>query len=88
MSAESGAYIVTTDHRDAHRIAMEAERLGLSIPFPLTAREFRTDQYSGRRTAGLLFDNVDMVLQAMSLVPVLAMSVTVDATDGAGEVAP
>ena len=89
MAAESGAYIVTTTHRDAIRIVREAEGLGLYINFPLTVEEFRSGQYvaAARRIPGLLFDNADMVLQAMSSAPVLAMSVTVDApdADGAGD---
>ena len=36
MSHERGGYIVCTNHREAYRIAKEAEAMGLNIHFPIT----------------------------------------------------
>lgn len=79
MSAETGDYIVTASHHEAWRIAQTAKAMGLTIPFPLTAYEFQQGQYHGGGVRGLLIDNAELVLRAMSAVPVLAISLTLDA---------
>ena len=75
-SAETGCYIVCTDARRARQIAHAAAGLGLSIPFPLTAGEWQGRAYYPPGTRGLLFDDLDRIIQGMSPVPVLAATWT------------
>jgi hypothetical protein len=77
-SAESGCYIVCTDHRRAWQIKRQAEDLGLSIPFPLTTSEWQKRAYHPPGVRGLLFDDLDRIIQGMTTVPVLAATWTAD----------
>ena len=77
-SAEDGGYIVCTDHRRACQVAKQAEQLGLSIPFPLTAGEWHDRGYRAPGVRALLFDDLDRIIQAMSGVPVVAATWTQD----------
>jgi hypothetical protein len=78
QSAETGAYIVCTTHQNARRIARQAEDMELSIPFPLTATEWRSGAYYPRGVRGLLFDDLDRIVQYLSSVPVLGATWTDD----------
>jgi len=98
LAAETGSYIVCTDQRRARQIAEHARKMGLSIPFPLTAGEWQRREYHRPGVHGLLFDDLDRIIQGISAVPVLAATWTADgedssppvpesnATDGAGGV--
>lgn len=83
-SAETGAYIVCTDRRRAQQIARQAAGLGLSIPFPLTAGEWHSASYYQRGVRGLLFDDLDRIIQGMSSVPVLAATWTAGGSEDGG----
>jgi hypothetical protein len=78
-SAGTGGYIVCTDYRRAQQIARHAKDLGLSVPFPLTVGEWQGRAYYPRGTCGLLFDDLDRIVQLLSPVPVLAATWTEDA---------
>jgi len=75
-AAETGGYIVCTDQRRARQIHQQARDLGLSIPFPLTAGEWRTDAYYPPGVRALLFDDLDRIIAGMSSVPVIAATWT------------
>ena len=75
-AAEAGGYIVCTDQRRARQIAEHARKLGLTIPFPLTWEEFTGRHYHPPGVSGLLFDDLDRIIQGMSSVPVLAATWT------------
>jgi hypothetical protein len=75
-SAETGAYIVCTDTRRAGQVARQAKELGLDIPFPLTVGEWQERAYYPPGTPGLMFDDLDRILQLLSPVPVLAVTWT------------
>ena len=77
-AAESGGYIVCTDQRRARQIAEQARELGLNIPFPLTAGEWQRRQYHPPGVKGLLFDDLDMIIQGLSSAPVLAATWTAE----------
>lgn len=80
LAAEEFLYIVCPDQAEARRIAGEAERLGLDIPFPLTFSEFRNHDYYGKGIKGFAIDNVDMFVQSMTHVPVRAVTLTGEET--------
>lgn len=70
-----GVYIVASCHREAYRVAEEARRMGLSIPFPLSYSEFIKGEFA-RTLTGVVIDNVDQLLQYMCRgVPLLAGSI-------------
>lgn len=77
-AAESGGYIVCTDQRRARQIAEHAREMGLNIPFPLTASEWQKRDYHQSGVRGLLFDDLDRIIQAMTAVPVLAATWTAE----------
>lgn len=80
LAAETGSYIVCTDRRRARQIAQQAVKMGLSIPFPLTADEWRDRAYHPPGVRGIAFDDLDRIIQGMSAVPVVAATWT--ASDG------
>lgn len=75
-SAASWLYIVTLNHKEACRIRDQAEKMGLKIPYPLTAEEWRLGAYDGIGVRGLLLDNAEQLLQQISHVPVEAITMT------------
>ena len=75
---ETGGYIVCTDQRRARQIAQQARDMGLNIPFPLTAREWQERNYHPPGVRGLLFDDLDRIIQSMTAVPMLAATWTAD----------
>ena len=77
-SAETFGYIVCTDHRRARQIAQQAQGMGLNIPFPLTAAEWQNRGYHPPGVRGLLFDDLDAIIQSMTAVPVLAATWTAE----------
>ena len=83
-AAESGGYIVCSDQRRARQIADHARKMGLDIPFPLTAGEWQRRDYYQPGVRGLLFDDLDRIIQGMSSVPVLAATWTADDSEPGG----
>ena len=77
-AAETGGYIVCTDQRRARQIAVHARDMGLNIPFPLTAHEWQSRGYHPPGVRGLLFDDLDRIIQGMSTVPVFAATWTAE----------
>lgn len=80
-AAESGGYIVCTDQRRARQIAEHAREMGLNIPFPMTASEWQKRDYHPPGVRGLLFDDLDRIIQAMTAVPVIAATWTAGSDD-------
>jgi len=74
MSAESGAYIVCMNQKEASRIASIAQEQKKNIPFPITYSEFKNNEYYPKGIKGFLIDNADYFLQSMTSVPILAMT--------------
>jgi hypothetical protein len=54
-----------------------AQEMGLSIPLPLTHREFINREYEPLNISGFLIDDADELLQSMARGPILEMSITV-----------
>lgn len=74
-SEKTGAYIVCPAREDVERILNAATRLKLNIPCPLTFYEFLEGKYHGKGITGFLIDDVDLLLQRLSDVPVNAVGI-------------
>jgi len=75
-SSKSGDYIVCHSLDEANRIQLEAKKLGLNIPLPITYADFVEKRYFGKNISGFLIDNLEMFLQHLSNVPVNAVTMT------------
>lgn len=79
LAAAENLYIVCISRQEAMRVAREARRFGLNMPFPITWDDFARRLYFGKGINGFLFDNLDMLIQRMAApVPVVAVSLTDD----------
>jgi hypothetical protein len=79
LAAEHRAYIVCLNMREAQRIAGQAKKAGLDIPFPLTVEEFSRGDFYSRGIRGFLFDNLDVMLERLAHgVPVIAATWTAE----------
>lgn len=76
-SAESGDYIVCQSLYEASRIKSIAGEMKCDIPLPITYDDFISGGYYGRNISGFLIDNVDMLLNRMSMVPINAITLTI-----------
>lgn len=76
ISAETGAYIVCLNMDEAARIQHQSQQMNLKIPFPITFDEFISRKYYGAGIKGFLIDNIEMLLQSMSNVPILAITMS------------
>ena len=85
LAAETHAYIVCTDQRRARQIAQQARDMGLSIPFPLTASEWQKHHYHPPGVRGIMFDDLDRIIQDLSAVPALAATWTAEVQSPAGD---
>ncbi len=70
------AYIVCPDKRQADWVARKAREMGADIPYPITWENFVRGDYYGRGIKGFVIDNLDLCIQSMTAVPVMAVSWT------------
>ena len=70
-----GGYIVCHNRKECHRVATVAKDLGFNIPFPISYDEFLGGLYHLPGIKHLHIDNVDMLLQRMSKVPILTVTI-------------
>lgn len=75
-SAKTRTYIVCASMKRAGEIQAFARELGLYIPLPITYGEFIGRDYSPSGISGFLIDDVEMLLQRISMVNVTAISMT------------
>ncbi len=75
MSAATGDYIVTKNFDTADGIRKAAIEMGLRIPLPITYNCFLERDYS-IRISGFLFDDADIFLQSISIVPINVITVS------------
>jgi hypothetical protein len=84
-SAETGAYIVCTDFRRATQVMRQAKDMDLTVPFPICVGEWQERAYYPPGVPGLLFDDLDRIIQLLSPVPVLAVTWTKGAEPSTGD---
>lgn len=77
--AEQGGVILVPTRMMADMLIMMAADMGLEIPMPITAFDFKHDRHLARGIEKLHIDNAELVLQAMSKVPIKTISLTGEA---------
>lgn len=79
-SADEQICILTANKERAAHIAKQAKKMGLSIPFPVTAYEFfYSNKFAGSsiRRDGILVDDADDVLQTIfDGIPIKEITIT------------
>lgn len=69
-------YIVCMSQQEADRIATQARKMGLYIPYPITFQEFKTGLYYPRRINGFVIDNIDLLMAYFAKgIPVKAATI-------------
>jgi len=81
LSAENGGYIVCHTKKEATRISRTAEKMNLSIPFPMTYMEFIENRYYAPNVKTVYIDNVDLFFESISKVEIGAITLTKEAPE-------
>ena len=76
MADNYNGYIVCPSIRDVERIFKMAQDMGKKINFPLTLEDFKHRKYHAPGCKRFYIDDVDRCLQALSGVPIVAITVT------------
>lgn len=76
LAVEHFAYIVCPDMRSARHVWDVARHLGLNIPQPITWQEFLEHRYRGAGVKAFIIDDLDACLESMTMVPIIAASMT------------
>ena len=79
------AYIVCANKRECQRIFEEAQKLKLSIPLPITYAEWFEIGYTGGNIKGFIIDNVELLVQYLTNVPIEMITVNVEQSDKIAE---
>ena len=74
--AKTGGYIICRDQREVHRVAEQAKKLNLEIPFPMTFEELINKRYCGKNIPNFCIDNAAMLLRSFTQVPINMISIT------------
>lgn len=76
------AYMVCSSHAEAERVANLADELGKPISFRvITFGEFVNRRFAGQHITQFYIDNIEMLLQYISSVPIAAISINKDESD-------
>lgn len=75
---EEGGYIVCINHAEAYRIHQLAQEMGTPVPFPLLPDEWVRGRYYTPNVRQFWFDNLDLIIQSLSRVPVAGATWTDD----------
>ncbi len=79
LAAEGFLTIVCANRRRVQDVAAYAGRMGLDIPFPLTFKEFKKDQFCHKSIKGFVIDDADQLLMILCKgVSLDAITVTAD----------
>lgn len=62
IASETFSYIVCLDSGEADRVAKQARKMGLDIPYPITYGEFLGGNFNPHGVKGFVIDNADMLL--------------------------
>ena len=72
-SAKTGDCIVC-DYLQVHNIQEKAKEMGKDIPLPISYGDFVKKRYQGKEIKGFLIDDIEMLLEYLSNVPVNAIT--------------
>lgn len=76
LALKGDSYIVCMDMAEVQRVWGIIRERKLNLPQPITWREFVENKYFGGGIRSFVIDNLDMCIQSMSPVPIVAISVT------------
>ncbi len=76
ISSEKGFHIVCLCDNELCRVIKMANDMGKKIPKPITFGQFLSDCYLGMDINGFLFDNLDIMLQQMTSIPIHTITLT------------
>jgi len=82
LAHEQGGYIVCRSKSMAGDIANMARKMECNIAFPITYEEFIDKRYYGKMISKFYIDDADALLQSMTVVPIEAVTLTQEASDG------
>lgn len=82
IAAERGGYIVCRTKSMCGEVMNMARKMELQIAFPLTYEEFLSKRYYGKGIKEFYIDDAEVFLQSMSAVPIYAISMGGDRSDG------
>jgi hypothetical protein len=80
ISHETKAYIVCKSLEECARVHRTASEMNKSIPFPISYDEFFRKKYYAKGIQGFLIDNVEMLLEQLTDVPIIAITLTQSTT--------
>ena len=66
ISAEKGYHIVTQSLKMSEIISKQAEKMGLSIPLPLTYQHIKEHNFRDMKIKGLIIDDLEYLLHKMT----------------------
>ena len=75
-SSRTQATIVCCNMREAQKVQELAEKMGCTIPTPITYSSFKLESYRGSDITGFLIDNADMFVQSFTTIPVKSISIS------------
>lgn len=75
LASTHQAYIVCHSIQCANGILKQARDMGLNIPMPITYDNFIDKKYYGEGIKGFLIDNAEHLLQRMTKVPIMAITI-------------
>lgn len=78
LCAREGGYIVCHSKDEAVRVFHKAREMGYRINQPLSYAEFVNGEYYGKGVRQVYIDNVMMLLNYLSGVPIRAVTLTLD----------
>lgn len=76
MSAKSGACIVCRTEHEVQALFHMAKNDGINIPKPISYAAFVGSRYVGKNINAFLIDNVDLLLEHISLIRIEAITLT------------
>ena len=75
LAAKDQLTLVLMNRSECMRVQRRASDLGLAVPMPMTHLDFLEGHRGGHRTKGLLIDNAEVLLQKMTHISVVAISI-------------
>jgi hypothetical protein len=74
--SEQGGYIVCRNVKAVQGVAQMARIMKITIPYPITFREFIEGGYHAPGVQKFHIDNADLCLQEISPIPIKTISIT------------
>ena len=76
MAHKHNGYIVCLNHLEVARVFEESQHMECKINFPITFHEFLNHEYNDKGVKKFYIDNVEMLIQQLTNVPIEAITLT------------